>query len=133
MAWQTPVFDRTAADVAAGADSCYISPAWLDRVEGNTAYLAQRHGLHTSGARNWTALDMLAARDMRRILDDLALVHDVYRLSPEFDVPAFPAITWQDANQIERLQAHVDDVYQRNLLGKNYTGELCTGAEIGVI
>ena len=35
--WQTPVYDRTAADVAAGAEKCYITAELLNRIEGNTA------------------------------------------------------------------------------------------------
>ena len=38
--WQTPVYDRTAADVAAGAEKCYITAELLNRIEGNTAHAA---------------------------------------------------------------------------------------------
>ena len=43
--WQTPVYDRTAADVAAGAEKCYITAELLNRIEGNTAHMAQLLGV----------------------------------------------------------------------------------------
>ena len=56
MAWQTPVFNRTVADVAVGAESCYFSPALLNRVEGNLAYLADTLGVVIT-TRVWVATD----------------------------------------------------------------------------
>lgn len=32
--WQQPIYDRTKADVSAGADKCYINAALLNRLEG---------------------------------------------------------------------------------------------------
>ena len=43
--WQTPVYDRTAADVAAGAEKCNITAELLNRIEGNTAHMAQLLGV----------------------------------------------------------------------------------------
>lgn len=53
--WQTPVYDRTAADVAAGAEKCYITAELLNRIEGNTAHMAQLLGVEID-TRTWTSL-----------------------------------------------------------------------------
>ena len=58
--WQTPVYDRTAADVAAGAEKCYITAELLNRIEGNTAHMAQLLGVEID-TRTWTSLRSDAA------------------------------------------------------------------------
>lgn len=42
--WQQPIYDRTKADVSAGADKCYINAALLNRLEDNSTYLAEGVG-----------------------------------------------------------------------------------------
>ena len=68
--WQTPVYDRTAADVAAGAEKCYITAELLNRIEGNTAHMAQLLGVEID-TRTWTSLGLLTRAQMQRILDNL--------------------------------------------------------------
>ena len=57
--WQTPVYDRTAADVAAGAEKCYITAELLNRIEGNTAHMARLLGVEID-TRTWTSLELCA-------------------------------------------------------------------------
>ena len=64
--WQTPVYDRTAADVAAGAEKCYITAELLNRIEGNTAHMAQLLGVEID-TRTWTSLGLLTRAQMQRI------------------------------------------------------------------
>ncbi len=134
MAWQTPVFDRTAADVAAGAEKCYFSPELLSRIEGNTRYLAQLNGVSLPGTRNWSETDFLTPNQMRRILAELETVRTACRLPLGLcPVPAFPATTWQAVNDIERLQWKLHDIWQRNQAEVLYVEEAYTGEQIGVL
>ena len=79
--WQTPVYDRTAADVAAGAEKCYITAELLNRIEGNTAHMAQLLGVEID-TRTWTSLGLLTRAQMQRILDNLATVRAAYYTLP---------------------------------------------------
>ncbi len=134
MAWQTPVFDRTAADVAAGAEKCYFSPELLNRIEGNTRYLAQLNGVSLPVARNWSETDFLTPNQMRRILAELETVRTACRLPPGLcPVPAFPATTWQAVNDIERLHWKLHDIWLRNQAEVLYVEEAYTGEQIGVL
>lgn len=56
--WQIPIYDRTAANVAEGADKCYMNAETLNRIEGNTAYMASLLGAKVS-TRHWEATDFL--------------------------------------------------------------------------
>ena len=60
--WQQPIYDRTKADVSAGADKCYINAALLNRIEGNSAYLAELLGPKIQ-TKTWTPSDLLTRRD----------------------------------------------------------------------
>ena len=66
--WIAPVYDRTAADVAAGAEKCYFSAEALNRIEGNLQYLADLLGATGVQTRSWTSTDFLRLSDMQRIL-----------------------------------------------------------------
>lgn len=134
MAWQSPVFDRTAADVAAGAEKCYFSPALLNRIEGNTRYLAKLYGVSLPGSRNWSETDFLTPSQMRRMLSELETVRAAGKLPPGLcPMPAFPAITWQAVNDIEQLHGKLYDIWQRNQAELLYVEEAYAGEEIGVL
>lgn len=133
MAWKEPVFDRTAADVAAGADKCYISAELLNRIEGNTQYLAQLFGVSVQ-SQSWTTTDFLTATQMQRILSNLQKVQAAYFPLPGSPpVPQMPAIHWQDINAIEQIQWGIRELWERNQQNQIFTGEICTGQQIGVI
>ena len=117
--WQTPVYDRTAADVAAGAEKCYITAELLNRIEGNTAHMAQLLGVEID-TRTWTSLGLLTRAQMQRILDNLATVRAAYYTLPS-------AI-----NDMEQVLWSLHELWQRNSV-KQYAGEICAGQEIGVI
>ncbi len=133
MAWQEPIFDRTAADVAAGADKCYISSQLLNRIEGNTQYLANLFNVSVQ-TRSWTTTDFLTANQMQRILKNVETVKDAYCALPGSPpVPAMPATHWRDINAIEQIQWDIRELWERNQRSRIYTGEICAGEQIGVI
>lgn len=134
-AWQTPVFDRTAEELAARAGKCCFSARLLNRIEGNTQVLAERFGVRGLSFRQWRGTDFLTPAQMQRILQNLAAVRAAYHVLPGSPpVPALPATHWQDVNDIEAILWGLDMLWQRNAARlKIYAGELCAGDGIGVI
>lgn len=127
MAWQTPVYTRTAADVAAGADSCYFSADMLNRIEGNIAVLADLFGVQVH-TKTWTATDFLTPTEWQRVLDDLKTVRDAFVALPGLpQVPDLPATLWSDVNDIERILWAQHDLWARNRAHIDYAGELAAG------
>lgn len=131
--WIAPIYDRTAADVAAGAEKCYFSGNALNRIEGNIQYLADLLGSSGVQTRSWAATDFLRRSDMQRILDNLSVVRDAYYALPGSpDIPAPPATLWSDVNAIEEVTWGIRELWQRNHRSKLYAGEVFAGG-IGVI
>lgn len=130
--WRTPVYDRTAADVAAGADKCYVNAALLNRLEGNTSHLAALLGVKVT-VKNWTATDLLTRSEMERILANIQTVRDAYYTLPGTpELPAAPSTLYCDINTMEQVQWSLWELWRRNNQ-KQYTGEICAGQTIGVI
>ena len=132
--WVAPVFDRTAADVAAGAEKCYFSAETLGRIEGNIQFLADLLEVTGVQTRSWMPTDFLRLSDMRRILSNLAAVRDAYRALPGSpEIPELPATSWGDVNAIEEITAGIRELWQRNQNRlKLYAGEGYAGG-MGVI
>ena len=132
--WIAPVYDRTAADVAAGAEKCYFSAETLNRIEGNLQYLAELLGVTEVETRTWAGTDFLRLSDMQRILANLAAVREAYHALPGSpDIPALPATLWSDVNAIEEITAGIHELWQRNQNRmKLYAGEVFAGG-MGVI
>ena len=132
MEWQAPVFDRTAADAAARADKCFFTPALLNRIEGNTAYLAQLAKV-TVSTRTWSTTDFLTASEMQRILDSLSQVRTALKADSVGQIPQLPATGWWDVNNIEKTQALLMDSWQKEQQAASYAGERYAGEMMGVI
>lgn len=132
--WVAPVFDRTAADVAAGAEKCYFSAETLGRIEGNIQFLADLLGVTGVQTSSWMPTDFLRLSDMQRILSNLAAVRDAYRALPGSpEIPELPATSWGDVNAIEEITAGIRELWQRNQKRlKLYAGEGYAGG-MGVI
>ena len=132
--WIAPVYDRTAADVAAGAEKCYFSAETLNRIEGNLQYLAELLGVTEVETHTWAGTDFLRLSDMQRILANLATVREAYHALPGSpDIPAPPATLWSDVNAIEEITAGIHELWQRNQNRmKLYAGEAFAGG-MGVI
>ena len=101
--WIAPVYDRTAADVAAGAEKCYFSAEALNRIEGNLQYLADLLGATGVQTRSWTSTDFLRLSDMQRILANLAAVREAY-----YALPGSPDIRHR-RDPVERCERHRGD------------------------
>lgn len=124
--WQTPVYDRTAADVAAGAEKCYITAELLNRIEGNTAHMAQLLGVEID-TRTWTSLGLLTRAQMQRILDNLATVRAAYYTLPGTpNIPTAPSTLYSAINDMEQVLWSLHELWQRNSV-KQYAGEICAG------
>lgn len=133
MAWETPVFDRTAADVAAGAEKCYISAELLNRIEGNTQYLADLFKVKLT-TKIWKNTDFLTPSQMQRILSNVQKVQTAYFSLPGSPaLPAMPATRWDAINAIEEIQWGIHELWERNTRCKIYSGEISAGNQIGVI
>lgn len=132
--WIAPVYDRTAADVAAGAEKCYFSAETLNRIEGNLQYLAELLGVTEVETRTWACTDFLRLSDMQRILANLDAVREAYHALPGSpDIPAPPATLWSEVNAIEEILAGIHELWQRNQNRmKLYAGEVFAGG-MGVI
>ena len=132
--WTAPVYDRTAADVAAGAEKCCFSAEALNRIEGNLQYLADLLRAEGVQTRSWAATDFLRRSDMQRILAGLAAVRGAYHALPGSpDIPEPPATLWSDVNAIEEITAGIYELWQRNQNRlKLYAGEGHAGG-MGVI
>jgi len=132
--WIAPVYDRSAADVAARAEKCYFSAETLNRIEGNLQYLAELLGVTEVETRTWAGTDFLRLSDMQRILANLAAVRDSYYALPGSpDIPEPPATMWSDVNAIEEITAGIQELWKRNENRmKLYAGEFFAGG-IGVI
>ena len=132
--WIAPIYDRTAADVAAGAEKCYFSADARNRIEGNIQYLADLLGVTDVVTHIWEATDYLRLSDMQRILSNLAAVRKAYHALPgNPDIPAPPATLWSDVNAIEEITAGIHELWQRNQNRmKLYAGEVFAGG-MGVI
>ena len=125
-------FSLSASDVAAGAEKCYITAELLNRIEGNTAHMAQLLGVEID-TRTWTSLGLLTRAQMQRILDNLATVRAAYYTLPGTpNIPTAPSTLYSAINDMEQVLWSLHELWQRNSV-KQYAGEICAGQEIGVI
>lgn len=130
--WQQPIYDRTKADVSAGADKCYINAALLNRLEGNSAYLAELLGPKIQ-TKTWTPTDLLTRSEMERILQNIQTLRDAYHTLPGTPaLPETPSTLYSDINTMEQVQWSMYELWRRNEQ-RSYTGEICAGQTIGVI
>lgn len=118
--------------MAAGAEKCYITAELLNRIEGNTAHMAQLLGVEID-TRTWTSLGLLTRAQMQRILDNLATVRAAYCTLPGTpNIPTAPSTLYSAINDMEQVLWSLHELWQRNSV-KQYAGEICAGQEIGVI
>ena len=130
--WQQPIYDRTKADVSTDADKCYINAALLNRLEGNSAYLAELLGPKIQ-TKTWTPTDLLTRSEMERILQNIQTLRDAYHTLPGTPaLPETPSTLYSDINTMEQVQWSMYELWRRNTQ-RSYTGEICAGQTIGVI
>lgn len=130
--WRTPIFDRTAQDVQAGADKCYVDAELLNRIEGNTQVLASLFGLAIV-TRTWRSTDFLTPNEYQRIVANVAAVRDAYYAMPGTALPKQPTTHYTAINAIEQMLWGIHELWERNRRETQYTGEVFAGQAIGVI
>lgn len=135
MEWQTPVWQRTAAMVAARHPDCYMSPQLLNRIEGNTDWLAAQLGVTGLPTRRWSEEEFLTPAQMQRQLQNLAALHRAwYGAQSAPPLPPGPATDYETINQMEALQAKLYAVWQRHEHRmKCYAGEAYAGTTGGLV
>lgn len=112
--WQQPIYDRTKADVSAGADKCYINAALLNRLEGNSAYLAELLGPKIQ-TKTWVPTDLLTRSEMERILQNIQTLRDAYYTLPGTPaLPETPSTLYSDINTMEQVQWSMYELWRRN-------------------
>ena len=135
------IYDRTAADVANNTAKGRYAYSDLNRVETAVATLASE--LRAAGISivlitktDWheatdagDAQDTPTAADMTRYLDNVAAIRGaiaVYRETPP--VPGSMArLTWQRANDIERILADVEVLINNMIAAQFFSGEIYCG------
>lgn len=128
------VTDRTQADVNAGNAKGTYNASDLNRVGAAMNYVADRllaagYDPHISPKTDWKETDYPTPQTMERYLGDLA------ELRGQFSVmqitPTVPKdmvnLTYQEANDIERILEDVDALITNIMAGWFYSGELYAG------
>ena len=135
MAWITPVTNRTAADAATRNSLGTLNASDLNRIEGNSQFLAQEIGAALTPGPIWTAADVPLVSDYQRILNNLAAL--VAALPIPGGVPALPVMplnSFTQYNTIESIQLMLQNRYTALQDAKIYAGEgFYAGDTIGVI
>ncbi len=133
MAWETPVYDRTAADIANKTAKAYRNASDVNRLEGNCEELAALLGVSIT-TDNWTREDLPDESEFARILQNIQDLRDAYYIRTDTpSTPAVPLTTYQKMNAAEKILADLYAIYNENLEAIVYAGEAYLGETIGVI
>lgn len=143
MAWITPIYDRTSADVdfarrnqgstedLKGA----LNYSDLNRIEGNVQYLAQtlrEHG-YTSAVTvktDWNGTDIPTLKQLNRIRDNVVALINAYKLvlSAGMTLPDYgKMLNYNQINQLEFDLFYIDDMVSRMDMAYAYTGDCMCG------
>lgn len=121
--WSDPVTDRTSNDIKNAIKNtnkkktnpaidfeytkAYLNYTDLNRIEGNTAYLASKVSSSGNYKISWTMKDIPLVADRTRILLNMSNVRTAFLTAyPEAEVVQMPTklSSWADFNQLETLQ-----------------------------
>lgn len=128
------VTDRTESDVVAGNKKGTYNYTDLNRVGTAVRYLADLmngygYDIHVTAKRNWTENDAPKAGQMARYLADVAAVRGAWtmmEITPK--VPgSMEKLTWQSANDIEKILEDIDTLLANIMAAWFYSGELYSG------
>jgi hypothetical protein len=133
MAWATPIYDRTADDIANMTAKAHCNVVDLQRLEDNSAVLADPLGI-TITTKTWTITDFPTAAELARILANIdALRTTYYTRSTTPDTPENPLNSWQKWNAAEQILNDLYVLYLANISAYIRAGEAYSGEQIGVI
>lgn len=124
--WSDPVTDRTSNDIKNAIKNtnkkktnpaidfeytkAYLNYTDLNRIEGNTAYLANKVSSSGDYKISWTMKDIPLVADRTRILLNMSNVRTAFLTAyPEAEVVQMPIklSSWSDFNQLETLQFQI--------------------------
>lgn len=109
------IYDRTQSDVDNKTTKGYHNYTDLNRIESACRYLANLltsygYTVSITTKTDWKISDMRYASEMERIRQNIGKIEDTYYSLPT--TPSLPStlnkITWQKANDIEEILAHID-------------------------
>jgi len=131
--WATPVYDRTATDIANKTAKAYCNYTDLQRLEDNCEYLANLFSL-TITTKTWSRTDFPTVSDLSRIRSNIAAIREAYYTRNTTPAnPDNPLNTWQKWNAAEKILNDIYGLYNENLAAYFYAGEVYSGEQIGVI
>lgn len=118
------IYDRTAQDVASGADKGHYNATDLNRVGEALNYLQEElngygYSVTVNPKINWTVSDIPKVSDMSSYLDAVSAIRavlDVFATTPA--VPStMQGLTYERANDIEKILADVQSVIDQVVAG----------------
>ena len=128
------VMDRTIQDVTDGTAKGHYNASDLNRV-GHVmeaiALLLSEYGytVLVEPKTDWDISDIPTQSQMKKYLDDLAALRAAIELPPS--TPNTPAdmhgLTWQEANDIERILYDVNRLFTNMVAAWYYSGDLVAG------
>lgn len=130
----TLITDRTEVDVAQKTAKGHYNATDLNRVERAVQELAGRlnvagHNLAITVKINWAITDIPTLADMERYRNNIATIRTA--LAMLSSTPQTPNtmrnLTWQQANDIEKILHDVEDSLNRMELSFMYSGEIYAG------
>lgn len=130
----TLITDRTQADVIAGNAKGTYNASDLNRVGAAMNYVADRlraagYDPHISPKTDWMETDWPTVDTMTRYVTDLAELRSQFTQAQT--TPTVPTdvenLTWQEANDIERILQDIDALPTNISAAWFYSGEICSG------
>ena len=133
MAWEEPITDRTAEDVAYRQKKAYCNAGDLNRLEENSRILGALFGVNLS-TRTWQREDFPTVDELSRILENIAALRAAYYTRQDTpQPPRMPLNTWEKWNAAERILGDLYGLWQDNKEKALRAGESWSGEGIGVI
>ena len=128
------VMDRTVQDITDGTAKGHYNASDLNRVGRAMKDIALRlseygYAVSVGPKTDWSVSDIPTQSQMRKYLDDLAALRAVIDLPSS--TPNTPTdmhgLTWQEANDIERILYDVDRLFTNVVAAWYYSGDLVAG------
>lgn len=135
MPWQTPVTDRTAADVAARNAKGTLNASDMNRIEGNLQVLSQELEAPIPAAKTWDDTGIPLVSDYERLISGTQTVRAALSVPEELpETPGMPLNLFSKYNDLEAILLGLHNRYLALQSAKIRCGEgFYTGNTIGVI
>ena len=130
------IYDRTQQDLLNETDKAFISYLDLNRIENAVKYLSDL--LNTYGYTNttinktdWSIDELRKQEDCDRIKTNYEALKNAYAY--KFEVPAFNWATIQEANNIEKILADIENMIDNMKTAFRYSNTFYAGEMEGLI